>query len=86
MASFSRAYVIPPHQGIASLGSAAPDDRYRPFSAIQDFSAQGLFDAPGTADARLSLIDEHQRFVGTVDRAKLTASLILAVSDKLEGY
>ena len=32
----------------------------------------------------LPVVDEQQRFVGRVDRAKLTASLILAVTDKLE--
>ena len=33
----------------------------------------------------LPVVDEQQHFIGTVERAKLTASLILAVSDKLEG-
>jgi CBS domain-containing protein len=33
----------------------------------------------------LPVVDEQKRFVGTVDRSQLTASLILAVSDKLEG-
>jgi CBS domain-containing protein len=33
----------------------------------------------------LPVVDEQQRFVGTVERAKLTASLILAVTDKLES-
>ena len=33
----------------------------------------------------LPVIDEQQRFTGTVERAKLTASLILAVTDKVEG-
>ncbi len=30
-------------------------------------------------------VNEQKRFVGTVGRNKLTASLILAVTDKLEG-
>jgi len=34
----------------------------------------------------LPVVDEQQRFVGTVDRAKLTASLILAVTNKVEGH
>jgi CBS-domain-containing membrane protein len=33
----------------------------------------------------LPVVDEQQHFAGTVERAKLTASLILAVTDKLEG-
>ncbi|MDZ7380080.1 MAG: hypothetical protein ONB06_12135 [candidate division KSB1 bacterium] len=33
----------------------------------------------------LPVVDEQRRFVGTVERAKLTASLILAVTDKLEN-
>lgn len=33
----------------------------------------------------LPVVDERQRFVGTVDRSQLTASLILAVSAKIEG-
>jgi hypothetical protein len=33
----------------------------------------------------LPVVDEQKRFTGTVDRGQLTASLILAVSDKLEG-
>lgn len=32
----------------------------------------------------LPVVNEQQRFIGTVERAKLTASLILAVTDKLE--
>jgi CBS domain-containing protein len=33
----------------------------------------------------LPVVDDQQRFVGTVERNKLTASLILAVTDKLES-
>lgn len=33
----------------------------------------------------LPVIDEQQRFIGTVGRSKLTAALILAVTNKLEG-
>jgi CBS-domain-containing membrane protein len=33
----------------------------------------------------LPVIDEQRRFVGTIGRAKLTAGLILAVTDRLEG-
>ena len=33
----------------------------------------------------LPVVNEQKRFVGTVGRNKLTASLILAVTDKLEG-
>jgi CBS domain-containing protein len=33
----------------------------------------------------LPVVNEQKRFVGTVDRSKLTASLILAVTDKLES-
>lgn len=34
----------------------------------------------------LPVKNEQGRFVGTVERAKLTASLILAVTDKMEGH
>jgi CBS domain-containing protein len=34
----------------------------------------------------LPVVDDQQRFVGTVERAKLTASLILSVTDKLENH
>lgn len=33
----------------------------------------------------LPVVDEQERFVGTVERAKLTTSLILAITDKLES-
>lgn len=33
----------------------------------------------------LPVVNEEQRFIGTVERAKLTTSLLLAVTDKLEG-
>jgi hypothetical protein len=33
----------------------------------------------------LPVVDGARHFVGTVDRGKVTASLILAVTDKLEG-
>jgi hypothetical protein len=33
----------------------------------------------------LPVVDEQGRFAGTVERTKLTASLILAVTDKVEG-
>lgn len=34
----------------------------------------------------LPVVDEERRFVGTIGRAKLTAGLILAVTDRLEGH
>jgi CBS domain-containing protein len=34
---------------------------------------------------RLPVVNDQQRFVGTVERTKLTASLILAITDKLES-
>jgi CBS domain-containing protein len=34
----------------------------------------------------LPVVDEQQRFIGTVGRSKLTAALILSVTDKLEGH
>jgi CBS-domain-containing membrane protein len=33
----------------------------------------------------LPVVNDQQRFTGTVNRSKLTAGLILAVTDKLEG-
>ena len=33
----------------------------------------------------LPVVDAQRRFVGTVDRSKLTASLILTITDKIEG-
>ena len=33
----------------------------------------------------LPVVDEQEKFLGTVNRSKLTAGLILAVTDKLEG-
>ena len=33
----------------------------------------------------LLVVDKQQHFAGTVERAKLTAGLILAGTDKLEG-
>ena len=33
----------------------------------------------------LPVADEHERFVGTVDRSKVTANLILAVTEKVES-
>src|SRR5439155_2409929 len=33
----------------------------------------------------LPVVDAEQKFVGTVDRSKMTASLILAVTDRVEG-
>ena len=35
--------------------------------------------------ARLPVVDGAGRFVGTVDRSQLTASLLLTVTDKLEA-
>jgi len=33
----------------------------------------------------LPVVDEQQRFIGTVQRSKLTAGLILQITDKLES-
>ena len=33
----------------------------------------------------LPVVDAERRFIGTVDRSNVTASMILAVSDKVDG-
>jgi CBS-domain-containing membrane protein len=33
----------------------------------------------------LPVVNDQKHFIGTVNRSKLTAGLILAVTDKLEG-